>query len=299
MSQVLIKSAIAVTVAIFAGAISIKLFALNRDRVVTNKQTPVKIEVLSSHELPPTLKDTNRIVMLGDSITERGGNSGGYVWLLQRYFNILYPDRKIEIINAGISGNKSTDMAARFQRDVLDKKPDLITINVGVNDVWHGFYDFKNNQTHPLGDLPAGVTLPLYREKLIWMILAAQKAGIRVVLLSPTPIYEHPDNLENRRLTQYIKAMSEVASQNNCLFINLNMSLTEVISVYHKHAGMAQNVVTYDGVHLNKMGNRIVAYTILRGLGIPDEDIKNIKVEECADTCQSLSILNRIITANC
>ncbi len=278
MSQVLVKAAIAVTVAILTGAIFMKIFSFNRAKVVTDKQTPVKIEVASSHELPPTLKDTKRIVMLGDSITEKGENPGGYVWLLQRYFNILYPDRKIEIINGGISGNKSTDMAGRFQRDVLDKKPDLITINVGVNDVWHGFYDFKNNETHPLGDLPAGVTLPLYREKLISMILAAQKAGIRVVLLSPTPIYEDPDNPENRRLTQYIETMREVASQNNCLFINLNIPLTEVIRVYQKHAGMMQNVVTYDGVHLNKIGNRIIAYTILRSLGIPDEDIKNLQV---------------------
>jgi acyl-CoA thioesterase I len=278
MSQILVKAAIAVTVAILSGAIFMKLFSLNRDKVITDKQTPVNIEVVSSHELPPILKDTKRIVMLGDSITEKGGNPGGYVWFLQRYFNILYPDRKIEIINAGISGNKSTDMAGRFQRDVLDKKPDLITINVGVNDVWHGFYDFKNNQKHPLGDLPGGVTLPLYREKLISMILAAQKAGIRVVLLSPTPIYEDPDNLENRRLTQYIEVMGKVASQHNCLFINLNMPLTEVIAVYQKHAGMMQNVVTYDGVHLNKIGNRIIAYTILRSLGIPDEDIKKLQV---------------------
>lgn len=278
MSQVLLKAATALTITILNGAIFMKLFSLNRAKVVTETQTPVKIEAVSSHELPLTLKDIKRIVMLGDSITEKGGNPGGYVWFLQRYFNILYPDRKIEIINAGISGNKSTDMAARFQRDVLDKKPDLITINVGVNDVWHGFYDFKNNQTHPLGDLPAGVTLPVYREKLIAMILAAQKAGIRVVLLSPTPIYEDPDNLENRRLTQYIETMEEVASQNNCLFINLNIPLTEVIAVYQKHAGMRQNVVTYDGVHLNKIGNRIIAYTILRSLGIPEEDIKNLQV---------------------
>ncbi len=278
MNQVLVKAAIAVTFAIITGAIFMKVFSFNRAKVVTETQTPVNIEAVSSHDLPPTLKDIKRIVMLGDSITEKGGNPGGYVWFLQRYLNILYPDQKIEIINAGISGHKSTDMAGRFQRDVLNKKPDLITINVGVNDVWHGFYDFKNNQTHPLGDLPAGVTLPLYREKLTEMILAAQKAGIRVVLLSPTPIYEHPDNLENRRLSQYIETMREVASKNNCLFINLNMPLTEVINVYQKHAGIQQNVVTYDGVHLNKIGNRILAYTILRSLGIPNEDIKNLQV---------------------
>lgn len=278
MNQILVKVAIAVTVTIVAGAIFLKLSSSKWGRVIGDTETPIPTKVISSHEPPPILKDTKRIVMLGDSITQQGGKPGGYVWLVQAYLNTLYPERAIGIINAGISGHKSTDMAARFQRDVIAQKPDLVTINVGVNDVWHGFQDLKNGKSHPLGNLPGGVTLPVYREKLIDMVLAAQKAGIRVVLLSPTPIYEHPDNLENRRLTQYIQTMEEVASQNNCLFINLNISLTEVINVYQKHGGRAQNVVTYDGVHLNKMGNRIVAYSILLGLGIPDEDIQNIYV---------------------
>jgi lysophospholipase L1-like esterase len=52
--------------------------------------------------------------------------------LLQRYLSALDPDRKIEIVNAGISSNKATDMQARFQKDAIDQKPDLVMINVGV-----------------------------------------------------------------------------------------------------------------------------------------------------------------------
>src|SRR5579862_8958042 len=119
--------------------------------------------------VPPTLRDVHRIVCLGDSITEMGENPGGYVWLVRHYLKAIFPDQGIEVINAGISGHKSTDMIARFQRDVLDKRPDLVTISCGVNDVWHGFYD-----NHPLGDGPRGVPLDLYRKNVEEMVTRAE-----------------------------------------------------------------------------------------------------------------------------
>src|SRR4051794_28866505 len=88
----------------------------------------------SAQVVPKGLQGVHRIVCLGDSITEQGENPGAYVWLVRHFLNDVYPQEHIEVINAGISGHKSTDMLARFQRDVLDKKPDLVTISVGVND---------------------------------------------------------------------------------------------------------------------------------------------------------------------
>ena len=55
---------------------------------------------------------------LGDSITQ----AGGYQALMQKVLARFYPDLKIEIVNAGIGGHKAPDMAARLQRDVIDKK---------------------------------------------------------------------------------------------------------------------------------------------------------------------------------
>ena len=57
----------------------------------------------------PRLKAGDRIVTLGDSITE----AGGYQALMQKVLARFYPDLKIEIVNAGISGHKAPDMAAR------------------------------------------------------------------------------------------------------------------------------------------------------------------------------------------
>ena len=170
-------------------------------------------------------------------------------------------------------------MQARFQKDAIDQKPDLVTINVGVNDVWHAFFDFQNSQFHPQGNLPTGVPLAEYREKLTQMVLSAKAAGIRVVLLSPTPIREILDGPENRRLQEYVAAMREIALQNKCLFIDLNAPFREVIGTYQRHAGKTLNLLAADGVHPNPSGYRIMAFTILRGLGVPAKDIENLEVK--------------------
>jgi acyl-CoA thioesterase I len=270
LKQVLIRLALAV----FAAFIVIN---------IPHSLIPVFKEPVSQASLPPEIENIlagkRRIVTIGDSITEAGKYPGGYVWLLQRYLNALDPDRKIEIINAGISGNKATDMQARFQKDVIDKKPDLVMINVGVNDVWHAFFDFQNQQFYPQGNLPTGVPLAEYREKLTQMVEAAKAAGIRVVLLSPTPIREVLDGPENRRLQEYIAVMREIGLQNNCLFIDLNAPFREVIGTFQKHAGKTLNLLAADGVHPNPSGYRIMAFTILRGLGIPTKDIENLPIK--------------------
>jgi lysophospholipase L1-like esterase len=270
LKQVLIRIALAVIAAIIAFNIPHSLFP-----VFT---TPVS-EASPPPEIQNVLAGKRKIVTVGDSITEAGKYPGGYVWLLQRYLNALYPDRKIEIVNAGISGNKATDMQARFQKDAIDQKPDLVMINVGVNDVWHAFFDFQSLRFYPQGKLPTGVPLAQYREKITQMVVAAKAAGIRVVLLSPTPIGEILDGPENRRLQEYIAAMREIAVQNQCLFIDLNAPFREVIGTYQKHAGKTLNLLAADGVHPNPSGYRIMAFTILRGLGVPAKDIENLQVK--------------------
>jgi len=266
--QVLIRLALAVIAAVIVFNIPHSLIPMFKESVSAATPAP---------EIQNVLGGRRKIVVVGDSITEAGKNPGGYVWLLERYLSALYPDRKIEIVNAGISGHKATDMQARFQKDAIDQKPDLVMINVGVNDVWHAFYDFQKNQLYPQGNLPAGLPLAEYRDKITQMVLAAKAAEIRVVLLSPTPIREVLDGPENRRLQEYIAAMREIALQNQCLFIDLNAPFREVIGTYQKHAGKTLNLLAGDGVHPNASGNRIIAFTILRGLGVPAKDIENLE----------------------
>lgn len=224
----------------------------------------------------PLLKDVHRIVCMGDSITEGGEHEGGYVWIIRKVLGgagtmVSHGAKNvdssfgIEVINAGISGHKSTDMRARFKRDVLDKKPDLVTISVGVNDVWHGF-----DAQHPQGGGPNAVPLQQYIREVQAMIDGAQAQNIKVVLLAPTPIYENADNQQNKLLAAYVIAMRDLSKQNGCAFIDLNKAFWDAIKPFQRVAGKGINLLTGDGVHMIGPGNRLMAHQILKGLGVSE-----------------------------
>ena len=232
------------------------------DALATVPPVPVAGPATSS-PLPVPLRNVRRIVCLGDSITQGGESPGGYVWLLRRYLAALYPDQNIEVINAGISGHKSTDMVARFQRDVLDQKPDLVTISVGVNDVWHGFYD-----NHARGDGPRGVPLDAYRRNVEEMVSRARAGGARVVLLSTTIIHEDLASPENNKLVGYNRALRQIARRHNVLFVDFQQPFQQIIRAYRTTTGARDLLLTTDGVHMNAQGNKVMAHTLLSGLGV-------------------------------
>ena len=219
--------------------------------------------------VPALLKNVHRIVCTGDSITAGGEEPGGYVWLTRHYLAAACPNQPIEVVNTGISGEKSNGMLARFQRDVIDRKPDLVTISIGVNDVWHAFRDFAHNRNYPDGNLPNGVALADYRKNFAQMITMAEQANIRVVLLSPTLIYEDLSGPENVRLASYCKALRNLARERRCLFVDLQKPFREMIGLYRRDTGMTENLLTADGVHMNPIGNRLMARTLLTALGVP------------------------------
>ena len=78
-----------------------------------------------------------RIVFLGDSITQGGDRPGGYVTLVREAVAAALPDKGVEVLGAGISGNKVPDLEKRLDRDVLEKKPTTVVVYIGINDVWH------------------------------------------------------------------------------------------------------------------------------------------------------------------
>lgn len=221
-------------------------------------------------ERPPALRGVNRIVCLGDSITQAGEGPGGYVWLLREYLKKIYPGvgsaGDIEVVNAGISGHRSSEMVARFERDVLDRKPDLVTISVGVNDVWHGFYD-----NHPQGDGPRGVPLDKYRANVEDMVTRAIKQHARVVILSTTVIHEELDRPENAKLVSYNAALRDIARKHGAVFVDLQKPFKDLISTYRKETGARDLLLTVDGVHMNGLGNKVMADTLLSGLGVTPE----------------------------
>ncbi len=209
------------------------------------------------------LQGVRRIVCLGDSITQFGDGPGGYVGLMRAYLAQAYPANGFEVLNAGVSGNTSNDEKARFDRDVLQKKPDLLTVSVGVNDVWHGF-----NAQSPQGGGPGGVTLPVYRANVEQMVAQAQAQGVTVVLLSPTVIGEDLNDPRNLMATSYIQALQDIARRRKCLFVDLRGPFQAFLDL-SRTTGHSENLLTVDGVHMNDWGNRLMAATLLSALRTP------------------------------
>ena len=98
-----------------------------------------------------------RILFQGDSITD--GNRGrgadpnhilghGYAFLIAAKFGAAFPEAKLEFFNRGVSGNTVLDLKQRWQRDVLDLKPDLLSILIGVNDQGRGVPLDQYEQTY-------------------------------------------------------------------------------------------------------------------------------------------------------
>ena len=78
-----------------------------------------------------------KVVFFGDSITQAGVDSGGYITVLRQLLEKKGLKDSYELVGSGIGGNKVYDLYLRMEEDVLAKNPDIVIIWVGVNDVWH------------------------------------------------------------------------------------------------------------------------------------------------------------------
>jgi lysophospholipase L1-like esterase len=96
-----------------------------------------------------TLKQGATVLLQGDSITDAGRDKSnfepnnykalgrGYAQLIGYHLLSKYPEKGLKIYNRGISGNKVPDLDARWDRDCIELKPDVLSIMIGVNDYWH------------------------------------------------------------------------------------------------------------------------------------------------------------------
>jgi len=70
---------------------------------------------------------------------QEGVTMARYVCLVRHSLAVSWPSSCPIVLNRGISGNKIPDLQKRWQRDVLDGKPDILSIYIGINDVWQQF----------------------------------------------------------------------------------------------------------------------------------------------------------------
>ena len=205
-----------------------------------------------------TVKNGDKIAFLGDSITQQGNGPAGYVNLVMDALNAN--GIKAVKIPAGISGHKSNNMLERLDRDVLKKKPQHMTLSCGVNDVWHG---------------KRGVPLDQYKKNITQIVEKAQAAGIKVYILTSTMITENAKNAANIKLAAYNDFLRKLAKEKNCVLVDLSKDMQDQIAAIKKKYPKFKsgNALTYDGVHMNPMGNMMRANGVLKGFGLTEAQI--------------------------
>lgn len=92
------------------------------------------------------IQNTMRILFQGDSITDCSRNwfgtnvmGNGYASMAAAHLQTRYKEKNITCINRGVSGDCVSDLLRRWQKDCLSLKPDMVSILVGVNDLWQAY----------------------------------------------------------------------------------------------------------------------------------------------------------------
>ncbi len=201
--------------------------------------------VLMSFLSPPKKKT---VVFFGDSITQNGLKSNGYIVKIDSIIKHSgYPD-SIQLIGAGVSGNKVYDLYLRIESDVLLKNPDVVLIYIGINDVWH-------KSTSGTGT-DADKFEKFYRA----IIKKLQEKNIKVILCTPTVIGEKNDytNEQDGDLNKYSNIIRTMAADLSLPLCDLRRTFTDYLKA-NNPSNNEKGVLTVDRVHLNDHGNLLVA----------------------------------------
>lgn len=196
-----------------------------------------------------------RVVFFGDSITQAAVEPGGYIVKMREMLGAEGKGADYDLIGAGVSGNKVYDLYLRLEKDVLEKKPDIVVIYVGVNDVWHKRSFGTGTDADKFGK---------FYEALISKM---QQAGIKVIACTPACIGEKTDctNTQDGELNQYAQIIRELAATYQCALCDFRTAFLTYGSE-HNPENKEKGVLTTDGVHLNDAGNQLVAQMLLEKL---------------------------------
>jgi lysophospholipase L1-like esterase len=198
-------------------------------------------------------KDGDRVLFLGDSITEQYHYSSD----IETYLTTRFPKWRLQFLNAGIGGDTATGGANRFKTHVLDEKPTALTINFGMNDGGYGKFNQDSCNRFILNT-----------EK---MLEAAKAAGIRVTLCSPNAV----DRRYKSNGAEYLETQKQfyaplAASAEKFGFPFVDQYATTRATFEKMEADKADNVKPFpDGFHTASSGGLMMAHAILTGMKAP------------------------------
>ncbi|MEA3186816.1 MAG: hypothetical protein QOD99_646 [Chthoniobacter sp.] len=206
------------------------------------------------------LTATTNLLFIGDSITDCGRREdpekigSGYVRIIRDFLRASHPASAPNIVNAGVSGDRVTRLADRWQADVLDLAPDVLSIKIGINDVWHN-----------LAGKGEGVELERYTR--VYDNLLAQTRTLlprcEIILCEPSAIWPPQPADGTAKLQPYIFAVRALA---------LKHGISCVVPIHgaFEEAKRVRPDIDWapDGVHPSSSGHMLIAHTWLRANGL-------------------------------
>lgn len=206
-------------------------------------------------------ENMDRIVFAGDSVTDMESvqpvgeglfdNLGkSYVRIVENMLSTWYPEVKVRVTNSGISGNTSRDLLERFQRDVVELKPDWVSICIGINDVWRQF------------DSPAMADYCVqpeeYEENMEKMIVSVKDCVKGVFIMTPYYMEPNPEDWMRKRMDEYGAICKKLAEKYNCIFIDLQEMFNQYFQFRHS------SYIAWDRIHPNQIGATLIAREFLK-----------------------------------
>ncbi len=195
-----------------------------------------------------------KILLFGDSITDAsrireegyGPGAHGYGYARMITNELMGTDPyKYQVLNRGISGNRITDLYARVKGDVWNHQPDVLSILVGVNDVWHEI-------SH--GD---GTELDRF-EKIYRALIEETKERlplVKILLMEPFVTEGKATTPQMDRFSavkEYAKVVKKLADEYGLFFLPLQ----EKMEACHEKFS---DYCLYDGVHPHVAGAKVIA----------------------------------------
>jgi lysophospholipase L1-like esterase len=193
------------------------------------------------------MQKKSKIIFFGDSITELGVNENGFITLMKKKLSIENK-QEFQLIGSGIGGNKVYDLFFRMEKDILEQKPNVVVIWIGVNDVWH-----KTSAG-------TGTDADKFEKFYDAIVKKLQNSGIEVFCCTPACIGEKTDfsNQQDGDLNHYSKIIRQIAAKNKVGLIDIRQAFLDW-NKKNNRENLYHSILTNDGVHLNDAGNKLVA----------------------------------------
>ncbi|MGV3762800.1 SGNH/GDSL hydrolase family protein [Parapedobacter sp.] len=221
-------------------------------------------------------KDNDRVVFLGNSITD-GGHYHSYIWL---YYMTRFPKMDLTIENAGIGGDRVIEMVKRLEGDVFSRRPTVLVTTFGMND--SGYFEYNGSEPGKFADEKVKESFEAYQEM---ESRYRELTDTRIVLMGSSP-YDETAEIEgntpfkgkNRAMLRIVDFQRASAKENGWEFFDLNQPMTRI------NGRIQQQDPTFtlcgnDRIHPDNDGHMVMAYLFLKAQGFAGNKVAELSID--------------------